>query len=630
MVCAQWCFIIPFPLVCSTKTYAWSVPNDAVWYLPSLLLNQDLCMICAQWCCMIPSLTPAQPRLMNGLCPMMQYDTFPLSCSTKTYAWSVPNDAVWYLPSLLLNQDLCMVCAQWCCIIPPLFPAQLRLMHGLWILMLYDTFPLSCSTKTYAWSVPNDAVSYLPSLLLNQDLFMVCAQWCCTIPFLSPALPRLMHGLCPMMLYDTFPLSCSTKTYAWSVPNGGVWYLSSLLLNQDLCMICAQWCCIIFSLSPAQPRLMHGLCPMMLYDTFPLSCSTKTYAWSLPNDAVRYLSSLLLYQELCMVCAQCCCTIPFLSPALPRLMHDLCPMMLYDTFPLSWSTKTYAWSVPNDAVWYLPSLLLNQDLSMICAQWCCIIPFLSPDQPRLMHDLCPMMLYDTFPLSCSTKTYAWSVPNDAVWYLPSLLLNQDLWVICAQWCCMIPSLSPAQPRLMHNLCPMMLYDTFHLSCSTKTYQWSVPNDAVWYLSSLLINQDLCMICAQWCCMIPSLSPAQPRLMHGLCPLMLYATFPLSCSNKTYAWSVPNDAVWYLSSLLLNREKDHLAQRSVGVIECLTRDWRAASLGLTGVTVLCSWACHINPCLVMVQPRKTRLGITERLLTEKTRTKNKQAQCSLTK
>ena len=319
---------------------------------------------------------------MHGLCPMMLYDTFPLSCSTKTYAWSVPNDAVWYLLSLLLIQDLCMVCAQWCCMIPSLSPAQPRLMHGLCPMMLYNTFPLSCSTKTYAWSVPNDAVRYYSSLLLNLDLCMVCAQWCCTILFLSPAQPRLMHGLCPMMLYNT-------------------------------------------SLSPAQRRLMHGLCPMMLYDTFPLSCSTETYAWSVPNDAVRYLSSLLLYQDLCMVCAQWCCIIPSLSPAQPRLMNDLCPMMLYDTFPFSCLTKTYAWSVPNDAVWYLSSLLLNQDLCMVCAQWCCIIPSLSPAQPRLMHDLCPMMLYHTFPLSCSTKTYALSVPNDAVWYLPSLLLNQD-------------------------------------------------------------------------------------------------------------------------------------------------------------------------------------------------------------
>ena len=35
--------------------------------------------------------------------------------------------------------------------------------------------------------------------------------------------------------------------------------------------------------------------------------------------------------------------------------------------------------------------------------------------------------------------------------------------------------------------------------------------------------------------------------------------------------------------------------------------------LTGVTALCPWARHINPSLVLDQPRKTRPYITERLL-----------------
>ena len=41
--------------------------------------------------------------------------------------------------------------------------------------------------------------------------------------------------------------------------------------------------------------------------------------------------------------------------------------------------------------------------------------------------------------------------------------------------------------------------------------------------------------------------------------------------------------------------------------------RAASSSLTGVTALCPRARHINPSLVLVQPRKTRPYITERLL-----------------
>ena len=41
--------------------------------------------------------------------------------------------------------------------------------------------------------------------------------------------------------------------------------------------------------------------------------------------------------------------------------------------------------------------------------------------------------------------------------------------------------------------------------------------------------------------------------------------------------------------------------------------RAVGSSLTGVTALCPGARHINPSLVLVQPRKTRPFITERLL-----------------
>ena len=46
---------------------------------------------------------------------------------------------------------------------------------------------------------------------------------------------------------------------------------------------------------------------------------------------------------------------------------------------------------------------------------------------------------------------------------------------------------------------------------------------------------------------------------------------------------------------------------------LTRDREAAGSSLIGVTVLCPWARHIYPSLVLVEPRKTRPYITERLL-----------------
>ena len=50
-----------------------------------------------------------------------------------------------------------------------------------------------------------------------------------------------------------------------------------------------------------------------------------------------------------------------------------------------------------------------------------------------------------------------------------------------------------------------------------------------------------------------------------------------------------------------------------VVECLTGDRGAAGSSLTGITVLCPWARHIYPSLVLVQPRKTLPYITERLL-----------------
>ena len=53
-----------------------------------------------------------------------------------------------------------------------------------------------------------------------------------------------------------------------------------------------------------------------------------------------------------------------------------------------------------------------------------------------------------------------------------------------------------------------------------------------------------------------------------------------------------------------------------LVECLSRDRGVAGSNLIGVVGLCPLkARHINPCLVLVQPRKTRPGITEKLLFE---------------
>ena len=53
--------------------------------------------------------------------------------------------------------------------------------------------------------------------------------------------------------------------------------------------------------------------------------------------------------------------------------------------------------------------------------------------------------------------------------------------------------------------------------------------------------------------------------------------------------------------------------SVVLVECLTQDLRAAGLSLAVYLRCGPLARHIYPSLVLVQPRKTRPYITERLL-----------------
>ena len=52
-----------------------------------------------------------------------------------------------------------------------------------------------------------------------------------------------------------------------------------------------------------------------------------------------------------------------------------------------------------------------------------------------------------------------------------------------------------------------------------------------------------------------------------------------------------------------------------MVECLSRGCVVASLSLTGVTVLCPYAKHINPCLVLeIKPGRPVPTYTEKLLT----------------
>ena len=79
---------------------------------------------------------------------------------------------------------------------------------------------------------------------------------------------------------------------------------------------------------------------------------------------------------------------------------------------------------------------------------------------------------------------------------------------------------------------------------------------------------------------------------------------------TYGLGLSRSKLTVVNNIFL---KSFWRERSGSVVERLTRDRRAAGSSLTGLTALCPWARHINPSLVLVQPRKTSPFITERLL-----------------
>ena len=64
-------------------------------------------------------------------------------------------------------------------------------------------------------------------------------------------------------------------------------------------------------------------------------------------------------------------------------------------------------------------------------------------------------------------------------------------------------------------------------------------------------------------------------------------------ERVYPCSADNNMSWECSG---------------SVVECLSRYRGVAGSSLTAVTRLCPLARHINPCLVVVQPRKTRPDI----------------------
>ena len=91
----------------------------------------------------------------------------------------------------------------------------------------------------------------------------------------------------------------------------------------------------------------------------------------------------------------------------------------------------------------------------------------------------------------------------------------------------------------------------------------------------------------------------------------FGTFPL------VSWVQVTQKPDYQIEYYLWSQRKVLKERYLGsaVVECLTRDRRAAGSSLTGVVPHCvgSLSKNINPSLVLVQHRKTRPFIAERLL-----------------
>ena len=98
--------------------------------------------------------------------------------------------------------------------------------------------------------------------------------------------------------------------------------------------------------------------------------------------------------------------------------------------------------------------------------------------------------------------------------------------------------------------------------------------------------------------------------------------PLSplCIRACSAFTCSSDPVTDLHLLVVCKLGEtgwsfllYIQEGSGSVVECLTRDREAAGSSLTGFTVMCPWARHIDASLVLVQPRKTCPYITEKLL-----------------
>ena len=121
---------------------------------------------------------------------------------------------------------------------------------------------------------------------------------------------------------------------------------------------------------------------------------------------------------------------------------------------------------------------------------------------------------------------------------------------------------------------------------------------------------LCLSCCHCLFMAALWSPAGKGLIYSLSCMWCFRVL------MSLSLLCPGSGVVFLIFCLLPYfdSNTHYREHSGSVVKCLAQDWEAIGSSLTGVTVLCPWARHIYPCLVLVQPRKTRPDISEELLT----------------
>ena len=87
------------------------------------------------------------------------------------------------------------------------------------------------------------------------------------------------------------------------------------------------------------------------------------------------------------------------------------------------------------------------------------------------------------------------------------------------------------------------------------------------------------------------------VLHCLSYTYLYGSISTHKNMNTKLRSGSESWLEKITVIIIDVCREH----SGSVVECLTQDWGAMGSSLTGVTVLCSWARHIYPCLVQGRP-----------------------------